>query len=258
MQKTVCKNDFINRPELNDFIDSLPQAFSHEGEVLHNERNSIKSFCLDNEEVVVKRYKKPYLFQRIIYTFFRPTKVVRAFDNATRLIEMGFNTPYAFAMIELKTGGLFADSFLLTSNCTNEPLEVVLCQTGDFDTHVAKEFALFMVKMHEAGIIHGDLNSTNVRFKREGDECTFSLIDINRMSFVDSNKPLTREDCLRNFTLFTGNYGLLEFVVKEYAKARNWDIEDTVSFALKIKTDHDKRWIRRKSFTRKLKKMIGK
>ena len=256
MYKLVCRNNIENHSELEHFIDDLPLAFNKEGITLHDERNIIKSFTLDNDFIVVKRFKKPNLFQRIAYTFFRPSKMVRALWNANKLQQLGIDTPYVFAMIEIKNRVLLTDGFLLTAFCDKIPLEQALGHSGDFDHDIAKEFARFMARLHELGIVHGDLNSTNVRFKKEADKCMFSLIDINRMKILPSSKKLSIEECLTNFTQFTANYKLLEFVITCYAEERKWNVESTVSRGLRIKIKHDKRWSRRKKFTRLFKKLL--
>ena len=56
---------------LRPFIESLPTIFEQEGEVIYTGRNLIKVMQAEGLAVNVKRYRKPSLFNRIVYSFFR-------------------------------------------------------------------------------------------------------------------------------------------------------------------------------------------
>lgn len=55
---------------LSHFVHELPQNFDNIGKVLHQGRNQVKAFQVEGYNIVVKRYKRPNLIQRVIYTFF--------------------------------------------------------------------------------------------------------------------------------------------------------------------------------------------
>ena len=78
---------------LSPFIQSLPTVFETTGTMLHDKRNVVKQFDIEGRAIVVKRYKVPLFFQRIDYTFCRPSKAKRAYLFALRLIELGIQTP---------------------------------------------------------------------------------------------------------------------------------------------------------------------
>ncbi len=62
--------------EIEAFLKRLPTVFDDEGEMLYNKRNQVKRFVLPSgRPVVVKRFKKPILIQRIIYGFFSITAI---------------------------------------------------------------------------------------------------------------------------------------------------------------------------------------
>ena len=66
--------------EVETFLEQLPMMFDGEGEMLYDKRNQVKRFVLPSgRPVIVKRFKKPILIQRIIYEFFRKTKLIHAF-----------------------------------------------------------------------------------------------------------------------------------------------------------------------------------
>lgn len=56
--------------EVETFLEQLPMMFDGEGEMLYDKRNQVKRFVLPSgRPVIVKRFKKPILIQRIIYGF---------------------------------------------------------------------------------------------------------------------------------------------------------------------------------------------
>ena len=67
------------------FIERLPEVFHASGEVLHDGRNQIRAFDIGGERLVVKRYKRPNVFNRFMYSFFRKNKACRAYETAFAL-----------------------------------------------------------------------------------------------------------------------------------------------------------------------------
>ena len=63
--------------------------------------------------VIVKRFKKPILIQRIIYGFFRKTKAQRAYLYAAVLRHRGFGTPHEIAYLEQRRRGLLSHCYFL-------------------------------------------------------------------------------------------------------------------------------------------------
>ena len=82
-----------------DFVRRVPRIFSEEGKTIYKARNEIKVFEVDGVELNVKRYRVPFLINRVIYRFFRQPKAVRAYEYALRLVAKGFETPAPIAHI---------------------------------------------------------------------------------------------------------------------------------------------------------------
>ena len=97
------------------FIERLPEVFHVSGEVLHDGRNQIRAFDIGGERLVVKRYKRPNVFNRFMYSFFRKNKACRAYEHALRLRGMGFDTPEPVAWSEYRKGGLIVDENEMTT-----------------------------------------------------------------------------------------------------------------------------------------------
>lgn len=218
--KTVINNDY---KAYEDFINGVPQAFDSAGTTLHTGRNTVKSFTVDGTELVVKRYKRPNIIQRIAYTFFKKSKAERAYIYAYELRKRGFNTPHEAAYIELRRHGLLSDSYFISGACNLPPLTAPLQRPG-FDTALADSLAGFLVRLHEKGVLHGDLNLGNILYEPTADGgYTFWLIDTNRSHF---SRP-SYDECLDNLKRLTHYKPLLEYVTARYAAIRGWDAGKT-------------------------------
>lgn len=247
--------------KLRDFIKRLPEFFGNEGETLYDERNIIKSFnvCIDGnneEKIVVKRYKCPNIIQQIIYSFFRKSKAERAFSYGMQLEEAQISTPLPIAYFEEWKGGLFKYGYYLSGYDNAPAIREELIEKEDFNKTMAEDFAVFSATLHNKGILHHDLNSTNVLYHRSdcNEHYTFSVIDINRMTFKKGK--LTLSECLDNLTRFTGRMDLFEYVLQKYITFRELPMEETLQKGIAIKIKHDKDWYRRKRFLKKIKSLI--
>ena len=181
------------------FIERLPEVFPVSGEVLHEGRNQIRAFDIGGESLVVKRYKRPHLFNRVMYSFFRKNKARRAYEHALRLRGMGFDTPEPVAWSEYRKDGLIADTYFVSRRSELTPLPQTMRRFPAPDTlPVLEAFARFTVRLHEQGICHEDFNQTNILWEYDGaaGNYRFQLIDINRMRF--HARPLRPDECMIN------------------------------------------------------------
>lgn len=241
------------------FVANLPQRFAAEGHLLHDQRNTIKAFNLNGQPVVVKRFRRLSLFQRIVYSFFRQNKAVRAFNNASQLQRRGVSTPSAFAFAEVWGGGLLQQVYYVSAANYWQPLQAGFDVGADhgFSNSLAVAFAGFVAGLHKAGIVHRDLNSTNVLWQEgEGGQYCFALIDINRITFYPQGQVPPPGVCFENLTLFTGNMALFKVVAQAYAVAMGGNVEQMVPAMLAQKQRHDAAWQRRKRILGKLKQLF--
>lgn len=244
---------------INEFVKSIPVIFDNKGIALYDKRNIIKSFSINSldipfQKLVVKKFKSPNLFQSIAYSFFRSSKAVRAFNNATELRKRKINTPQEIAYIEEYQNKLLKSSYVITGFTDGQPIRDFFLQSEGFNPIVAEEFARFAVELHRKGILHHDLNSTNVLYHQSEQGNYFSVIDINRMEFKSSREELSPAECFDNLTRFTGLMELFEYVLRHYIKYRDWNA-DLLEDAIQIKKNHDKQWARKKAFFNNLKKI---
>lgn len=227
-------------PERADFVSGLPETFESGQDVLHAGRNTIKRFVLDGRSVVVKRFKRNGLLMRIIRTLGHSNKAQRSYDNAQELIRRGFDTPKPIeAVVEHGLGGI-TDAYYLCAETNKRAIREEL-QSDNWNRDLAASFGRFVARMHQSGVLHRDLNNTNVLWEKVGEEYRFELIDVNRMDFYDTKIP--DEDCMENLTMFTGRMDLFLMVAQSYAEARSWSWEQ-VDKACVNKLKHDLRYRR--------------
>lgn len=250
--------EYQTNKEISEFVGKIPLTFDDEGSLLYDKRNTIKSFKVTNQDIpcqllVVKRFKTPNIIQRIAYSFFRSSKAVRAFDNAAELRRRGINTPHEVACIEEKHGCLLRAAYVITHFTGGQPIGELLLTPEGVNPAAAKNFVHFVIELHSKGILHHDLNSTNVLYHKTEEGGYFSVIDINRMKFKSPGE-LTPAECFENLTRFTGQMDLFDFVLKYYIKERGW-ADEMIHEARKIKINHDRQRVRRKVFFNHIKKI---
>lgn len=232
--------------QLRTYLEQLPHDFNNGGQLLYDGRNQIRLFETQNQQFVVKRFKKHNWLKQIIYTFFRKNKAQRSYENAFLLGEHNFSTPTPIAYIEERCMGLIRQVYYICEYTEAEPIRPRLIEQKPFDEALAIAYAHFVARLHETGVLHRDLNPTNVLFRKHNGNYTFELIDINRMRFYDGSVP--KSECMENLTLFYWLTPIYRFILNEYAAIRKWTDQD-IAEAIAIKKQHDKRWVRRKRIT---------
>lgn len=210
---------------LSTFIESIPSIFSFQGESIYKERNELKCYIIDGYNIIVKRFKKPHLINRIAYTFFRPSKAKRAYEYALRLLELGLDSPSPIAYIEqyrvkLLTYGYFVSVFEKEYTNIRD-----LMEGTEKDETLLKELSLYVADLHNKGVLHLDLSPGNVMYKKVENKILFTLVDINRMQFFPS---ISNEDRLKNFKRLSDNAEILTKMAGYYAAATGINETETI------------------------------
>lgn len=203
------------------FVESVPQSFGYEGRTIYKGRNEIKVFQVNGIEVNVKKYRKPIFLNRIVYSFFRKTKASKAYYNAIKVVDLGFETPEAIAYIEEKSAGLLSYSYFISLQCPY-PKEIRELYWGPLDGNetLFVDFARYTAALHDKGIYHLDYSPGNVLVGEKDGKFLFSLVDINRMKFI----PVSLELGCQNFERMFENDAVYTLIATEYAKARGLDV----------------------------------
>lgn len=213
---------------LSDLIHNLPSIFDGTGELIYNSRNQVKLFTVNNEKIVVKRFKKPMLHQRIDYTFIRPSKAKRAYLFGMKLMELNINTPEPIACIEAYSCGLFLQGYFISAFCGDSDARIIREEPEDHNDLI-DSIARFMADMHKKGFIHGDANLTNFLYREEADGIHITTIDINRSHF--SLNP-SKKTCLNSLIRMTHVRLAVQKIVTRYAELRGWDVQSSVDYVL--------------------------
>jgi glycosyltransferase involved in cell wall biosynthesis len=231
------------RQQLFDpFIQSIHSTFDRGGRTIYKQRNEIKVFEVNGVSLNVKRYKTPHFPNRLVYTFFRPTKAERAYRYALKLLEKGIDTPEPVACILTKRNGLIHSSYFISKQVDYEHTFYEFGSGGIAGReHVLTAFAGYTAGLHEAGVYHRDYSPGNILFRTGNDGVRFCLVDINRMQFGHVS---VRKGCA-NFARLWGQEPMFRLLAKSYAEARGADAEQCVRWALDYRNQF---W---KQFTRK-------
>ena len=213
---------------LRDFAQRLPELFGQGGEILHAGRNTIKAFDVGDERIVVKRFRRPNLFQAFIYTFFRRSKARRSYEHAVRLRALGIDSPEPIAWSEYRRHGLLSDTYYVSRRSDYAPLSQTTEHFPAAGTlPVLEAFARFAVSLHEKGIEHRDFNHGNILWSRTAAGVyRFQLIDINRMHFEDAG--LSSRACMINLRRLACPAVAFLYILDRYAEARGWNVDDTL------------------------------
>jgi tRNA A-37 threonylcarbamoyl transferase component Bud32 len=207
--------------QLEDFIEGLPLAFLQSGEVIYSGRNIIKTFDVERMKLNVKSFKKPLLINQIAYSTIRQSKAKRSYLYAFMLKKRGFHTPDPVSYMELKQYNLLKYSLYIS---VHEQFDGMMreLQHGEIkgQEELLKQFALYTAQLHEKQVLHLDYSSGNILYKKNENTYTFYLVDLNRMEF---DKPINLDTACFNFRRLWGSDEMIGLIVKEYAKARNFN-----------------------------------
>lgn len=231
-------------PGIRRFIRSIPDIFDTGGDALHDARNTIKEFATGSTttpRAVVKKFKPLDTFKSVVYTCFRTTKAFRAYHNALELRARGISTPQPLAYLERRERGLVKDCYYVTAPTALRPIRDGLWTPEGYDPVMARDFARFTARLHAHGVLHHDLNSTNVLYS--GDAATgydFQVIDINRMDFTPIGQMPTLRQCMENLTRFTNSLEIFGRVARLYIAERGLEADLAPAFdrAKKRFADH--------------------
>ncbi len=203
---------------VNDFLKSLPATFDNNGETIKDGRNEIKVVDFDNLKLCIKSFNKVTVFNRYMYSWFRPTKAKRSYKVACRLKELGINTPEPVGYVEVYGKlGVLKNAYYVSLYFEHEfDMNDVLEKPIDCQEKILSAFASEMATvLHPAGAWHNDLNGGNILINKIGeDKWSFSFIDLNRLKFKSLILPVQG---LANLKRMTDKPVALALLAEQYA-----------------------------------------
>ena len=242
-KKVILSNDYSHNEELRLLINNLPEAFaSGKGELLYDKRNKIRRFQLTSGDVViVKKYKKPNLFQKICYSSFWKNKAKKAFFFGEKLLAMGIDTPKPIAAVTYTSWLGCVERYYFASSENSHP-DCLILRDGEMENPKPLADALmgFIIHLHEKGFMHGDTNLSNFLYeKNEDGTYHFSVIDTNRSQFL--SRPATKQESLANLIRLTHKRSLLCMLIRSYASQRGWNEQAAENTVLRLIEKREKK-----------------
>lgn len=217
---------------------------------IYSGRNRIVKCEFKGKTIAVKFFSRT-LKNRLIYSIFS-SKARRSYLYALELKKRGIHTPDPLAFAERRGNfHTLQDSVYICEFEEATELRDYL-ETGE---DAWKAFACFAATLHENGILHRDLNNTNVRLRLNSDGSPdFSLIDLNRIKFLSIGTGADGEEAYRNLTRFSSLTPQFRVFAAEYARARNLPTSET-DHIIKVKKEDNirvDRKHRRKKFLKRI------
>jgi len=215
-------------------------------------RNLIKMFeAPDGTLLNVKRFKKPGLLNNLVYsTGLRTPKGQRAYDYPARLLALGIETPEAIAYIEDRNSlGLLQHAWFVSRQC---PYRHLLYEVGDAPEGTYEELAAALgrmaASMHEKQVLHQDFSPGNILWEKDEQGYHFSIVDINRMQFG----PVGMEAGCKSFARLWGPKRFIELIVREYARCRHFNEEDSLKVVMQERSRFWKHYQKKREMEFKL------
>ena len=234
--------------QLEEFTSNLPKTFDGQGSIIHNGRNIIKKINTEQGAFVVKNFKGMYLFNRLAYSLFRPSKAARSYLYSRILNEKGISTPPHVAWIDCYRSGLLTRSYFVSVFDPHQTLREIIQYYDIYDpsckSALFHHLARFVMKLHQLDVFHEDLSLGNILVTRTLKGFDFALIDLNRIKF----RHVDLVTGLRNFATLRMSPADLDALISEYARLTG----QNPASALKIFRKYESR----KSLLRRIRKQI--
>jgi len=236
-----------------DFVLNIKTYFNQEKNiVIYDKRNIIKIVEFESKKYVVKYFKIPHLLNQIIYRFFRDSKAKRSFYNSMRLRQMDVHTPEPIGYIEFPIRFRFKESFYVSEffDFDFEIRAVFTDENFEDRENILQKFIEYTYMLHKKGVYHIDYSPGNILIKKEANNYIFSIIDVNRMKFIEFDNNLR----MKSISKLTNSKEDNHFMVQHYAKVSNID-EITLQNALDTALKEQEKYLANK---KRLKKIKGK
>lgn len=232
------------------YLSDVDKHFGEGEELFHNRRNAICLLRSEGQTFCVKRYGVPHGLRRVIYSFFRSPKGLRAYRYPQVLLERGFETPRPVAYVEFRTPQhLLGETYFVSTYC---PYQHRFYEFGDANAEEHREiiaaFARYAARLHEAGILHLDFSPGNILWDKLEDDYHFSLVDTNRMRF---GRVSVEKGC-KNFARLWGQLGFFRILASEYASARGASADECFAWMRKARAKFWHRFSKRHKVKYKL------
>ncbi len=217
--------------QLRSFVESMPQETYSATQVYCENRNKVVRVEVQGVDMVVKRFKCPTAANRVIYTLFRKSKAERAYNNALRLTEAGFETAEPIAYVEVSHGLWFHTGYFVSVHLPHPRLDEIVHNIDDAERELLTEDLLdFIDALYAKGIYQQDNNAGNFLVHKENGHYRFAMVDINRIKF--NHQVTYRESMLPFAHLGSPDDQSLRHAVRLYSERHGYDMEQSMFYVL--------------------------
>lgn len=241
----------VFKKEQSTIVDLIKNFESLVDCVKSGDRNKIKNVSLGNTTLCIKAFKKPNLFNKIAYTFFRKSKAQRSFEHANRLLSLGINTPTPIAFFEFKTNGFLDQSFYISEQLDCELTYRDLNTNLDYPEHenILRAFTRFTHNLHQNNVLFLDHSPGNTLILKRGNNYQFFLVDLNRMRFGN----LSFRSRIYNFKRLSVHPSVVAVMSDELSKLYGSDYNEIYKIMWTATQDFQSHYKRKKRLKKKIK-----
>ena len=136
----------------------------------------------------------------------KKSKALKSYLAACHLLKHGLGTPMPLGAVEVRKWGFVQESFYITS-LVESYIDLKkyrdTASRNHADMHEVIEFlAHFILRMHDNGLLHRDLNLSNFLLTGKPGAYRIYLVDLNRAIFMDNPPPRLRSLDLARLDLY--------------------------------------------------------
>ena len=230
--KVVVNPEFKH---LEGFVtDAIQRSYKAEN-VYRNFRNTVEDVTVDGLRLVVKIFKKPTEFNRVVYSFLRPTKAKRSYEYSLRLLDLGIDVPRPVGYVEKRKGLFFHTGCYICVYTDYKPITDFKDKPLDDPQTAAfiDAFSEYAASFHGRNLVHNDFNIDNILYKVVDGKFRFQLIDLNRVQF--HNHSLMR--CAKDISNIHFRPDMMQAIISKYCGFRGLDFK---SFSEKVKKNSNR------------------
>lgn len=239
----------VDNPQMQQ-LRQLVEEITHNGvpddaAVIYKGRNTVYALKRGDDNINIKAFHRPSLFNAFVYTLFRKSKADRSFANASRLIQLGINSPTPIGYGEERDRHRLLRSYYFSNQLASQNMRDWE-QKPDCEP-LLRAFAQEIVKLHQAGVWHKDFSPGNILYTGNADEgYTFYYIDLNRMKFDVTD----RAKLMSMFRAINLSHAETERIARYYAEAAGLNPDETARVALNeldkyLAGKRRKRWLKK-------------
>jgi len=192
--------------------------FKNSDDVLRAARNTLKKITFDGRSCVVKAFRKPSFPQNYSYGLVSDSKAKKSYNNAHKLIKKGFITPAPIGYFESRKAGKLTFSYYICEYAEEtETLRSIYKQSNTLSKPLIENFTTFCIELHNQGVLHRDFNPLNILVKDTDAIPSFSLVDINRITWYQN---LTLARSMHSLSRLGFPTEISHAIIDEYAKQK--------------------------------------